>query len=246
MKQKKPGFARRYVSALRKHLKGGAGASPRTALRLGRQAVALGVETLELARIHEAAISTLALAKGKAGAVKRAERFFAEAMTPIAETHRAARESRTELSRLNDRLRRRTAELAATNRQLQRGIVRREGMETALKESGQRHSRLLDESLQLQRGLRQVAHQVLAAQEGERLKISRELQDEIAQTLLGINVRLLGLKTAAKGNTANLGKEIASTRQLVEESVQSINRFARELKLHRPARGRRSSRDAKP
>jgi len=43
----------------------------------------------------------------------------------------------------------------------------------------------LKDSLQLQEELRQLTHQVLAAQEEERKKISHELQDEIAQTLLG-------------------------------------------------------------
>jgi Histidine kinase. len=51
-------------------------------------------------------------------------------------------------------------------------------------------------------------------QEDERQKISHQLQDGIAQTLLGINVRLLALKTAAKGNTANLKKDIASILRL--------------------------------
>ena len=35
--------------------------------------------------------------------------------------------------------------------------------------------------------------------------------------------------------TASLTKEIASTQRLVEESVQSINRFARELDIHQAA-----------
>ena len=75
-------------------------------------------------------------------------------------------------------------------------------METALKKSGEHYAKLLKESLQLQEGLRQLAHQVLATQEDERRKISRELQDEIAQTLLGINVRLLSLKQEARSNIA--------------------------------------------
>ena len=56
----------------------------------------------------------------------------------------------------------------------------------------------LKASLQLQKHLRQLTHRVLVAQEDERLKLSHELRDEIAQTLLGINVRLLLLKQAAR------------------------------------------------
>jgi signal transduction histidine kinase len=46
----------------------------------------------------------------------------------------------------------------------------------------------------VQERLRHLAHEILLAQEDERKKVSHELQDEIAQTLLGINVRLLSLK----------------------------------------------------
>ena len=51
------------------------------------------------------------------------------------------------------------------------------------------------------------------------------------QDALGINARLLTLKKAAGGDTENLRKEIASTQRVVEESIHSINRFARELDL---------------
>jgi hypothetical protein len=103
---------------------------------VGRRAVALGLETLELARMHEEALATLEASSPHDGLNKRAEIFFSEALTPIVETHRAARQSKIELNRLNETLNRRTLELAATNRQLQRGIVRRKSVEAALKKSG--------------------------------------------------------------------------------------------------------------
>ena len=229
MKQKLIGLSQRYVTALRKHLRQGPRASLQPALGLGRQAVTFGLETLELARIHERALTTLELSNSKNGLIKRAEVFFTEAITPIVETHRAARQSKIDLNRLNETLRRCTAELAATNRQLQRGIVRRKSVEAALKKSGEHYSRLLKKSLQLLEGLRQLTHQVLAAQEDERHKISHELQDDIAQTLLGINVRLLSLKQAARNNTHGLKHEIASTQRLVVKSAQSVRRAAREF-----------------
>ena len=216
--------------ALRKHLKPGSRASLLPALRLGRQAVVLGLETLDLARMHEQALVNLELSASKNGRLKRAEIFFHEALTPIVETHRAARQSKMDLHRLNETLGRRTAELAATNRQLQRGIVRRKSVEAALKKSGIHYTRLLKDSLQLQEGLRQLTHRVLAAQEVERKKISIELQDEIAQTLLGINVRLLSLKSEARVNTKGLKNEIASTQRLVLKSAKSVRRVAREYR----------------
>jgi two-component system sensor histidine kinase DegS len=229
MKQKLIGLSQRYVTALRTHLRPGARAGLHSAIRLGRQALALGLDTLELARIHEQAVARLKLSSSRNGQNKRAELFFSEAMTPIVETHRAARESKIELNRLNDTLNRRTVELAGTNRQLQRGISRRRIVEAALKSSGEHYARLLRESLQLQEGLRQLTHQVLASQEEDRKKISLELQNEIAQTLLGINVRLLSLKKEARINTKGLRKEIASTQRLVVNSARSVRRVAREI-----------------
>jgi signal transduction histidine kinase len=125
--------------------------------------------------------------------------------------------------------------LAASSRSLKQGIAQRKTVEEALKKSGEYNKALLEESLALQEHLRRLTHQILTAQEAERKKISHDLRDEIAQTLLGINVRLLTLKAAAKGDTANLKEEIAQTQRLVRESVQSINQFARELDIHQQA-----------
>jgi signal transduction histidine kinase len=222
-------LSQRYVTALRKHLEQGPRASLQPALGLGRRAVVLGLETLELARIHERAVTTLELSKRKNGFIKRAEIFFTEAIIPIVETHRAARQSEVHFSRLKETLGQRTEELAATHRQLQRGVVRRKVMENAAEKSGQHHKKCLEESLALQKRLRQLTHQVLAAHEDERKKISRELQDEIGQTLLGINVRLLSLKQEARNNTRGLKKEIASTQRLVVKSAKSVRRVAREF-----------------
>ncbi len=229
MKQKRIRLSQRYVSALRMHLRPGARDGLAPALKLGRQAVALGVETLELARIHEQAVVALDLPGRKNGFVKRAAIFFTEALTPIVETHRAARQSKIQLHRLNETLGRRTVELATTNRLLRRGIARRKTVECALKKSGKHYAKLLKESLQLQAGLRQLTHQVLLAQEEERKKISHELQDQIAQTLLGINVRLVTLKQESRSNTQGLKNEIASTQRLVVNSARSVRRVAREF-----------------
>ena len=98
--------------------------------------------------------------------------------------------------------------------------------------SGKQRTELLEESRRLQQHSRHLTHEILSAQEDEWRKISRQLHDEIAQILLGINVRLLTLKKAAKANTGSLKKEIASTQRLVEKSVRTINQFAHEVGLH--------------
>ena len=67
----------------------------------------------------------------------------------------------------------------------------------------------LEASLKLQSRLRRRTHPVLAAQEDERTRSSRELRDEIAPTLLGINVRRVLLRQKARNNTKGLKNEIA-------------------------------------
>jgi len=229
MKQEIIRLSQRYVTALGEHLEQGPRGSFLPALRLGRRAVALGLETLDLARIHEQAVTALELASKRDGFIGRAQIFFTEAITPIEETHLAARKAETHLHQLTETLGRRTGELAAANGQLRRSVVRRKAVETALKKSGERYAKLLKDSLQLQEGLRQLTHQVLTAQENERHEISHELQDEIAQTLLGINVRLVSLKQESRSNTGRLKNEIANTQQLVAKSAQSVRQAARKF-----------------
>src|SRR5579862_7295753 len=112
MKQKLTGLSQRYVTALRKHLKQGPRASLQPALGLGRRAVTLGLETLELARIHEQALAELELSDTKNAFTKRAGIFFTEANTVIEETHHAARQTKVHLSRMMTALGQRTQELA--------------------------------------------------------------------------------------------------------------------------------------
>src|SRR6185437_3979835 len=100
----------------------------------------------------------------------------------------------------------------------------------SLKKSERHYGQLLGESRQMQEQLRHLARQILLTQEEERKQISRELHDEIAQTLAGINVYLAALKAEATGNANGLGRNIARTQRLVEKSVNIVHRFARELR----------------
>jgi signal transduction histidine kinase len=231
MKQTVTELSHQYVAALRKHLQPGVRAIPpgRTALRLGDAAVALGLETLDLARIHEQALALLGLPKNKTALINRTAKFFNAANAPIEETHRAAQRTEVHFRRMKEALGERTEELAATNRQLQRGVARHKVMQAAAQRNGQHYKKCLEESLELQKRLRQLAHRILTAQEDDRKSISFALHDEIAQTLLGINVQLLSLKQEARVNHRGLKKEISSTQRLVVKSVKSVRRVAREL-----------------
>ena len=82
----------------------------------------------------------------------------------------------------------------------------------------------------MQEQLRLLSRQLMSAQEDERKMISRELHDQIAQTLTGINVRLASLKTESTLNHKGLQRKISSTQRLVEKSVDIVHRFARDLR----------------
>lgn len=236
MKAKQDGLSGRYQVVLRKHLKGGPGTSLRPAIGLGRQAVAMGLETLDLAGIHETALAALVLpsysSATRRGMIKRAGLFFAEANTPIERTHRAALNASAEFRRSSKRLARRIGELETSRQQVRHGIVRREGAEEALRKSGEHYTQLLEESRRLQKHLQHLTRRVLLTQEDKRKKISRDLHDEIGQTLLGINVRLLALKIAAAAKTEGFSKEIAGTQRLVTQSMKTISRFAHGFGRH--------------
>jgi signal transduction histidine kinase len=121
-------------------------------------------------------------------------------------------------------------QLAAANRRLKQEVALRQLAEESLQTSERHYTQLLTQSRQMQEQLRHLSHQILLAQEAERKQISRELHDEIAQTLAGINVYLAALKAEATGKTNGLGRNIARTQRLVEKSVNIVHRFARELR----------------
>src|SRR5512141_1864172 len=144
METKLTSLSRRYQAALLRHLQQGPQAGLRSADGLGREALDLGLETLDLAKIHEQALVALMSASRSSGAkdgvIKRAQTFFAEALTRIERTHHAALEANVRLSQRNEGLRRRTGELAAANRQLKKEVLRRQAVEKALKESERHYS----------------------------------------------------------------------------------------------------------
>lgn len=222
-----------YLGALRTHLEPGPEAGLRTAHEQGDQAVALGLETLDLAKVHEQALAALILPDcapaARQAMTERAAAFFTEALVPIEETHRAALESAADLQQLTATFGQRTQALADSNRELQQGVAERKTAAAALETSERTSSQLLKESRLLEQKLQDMTRKILSANEAERKKMSHQLQDEIAQNLLGIHVRLLSLKKEASNDQAAIVEEIAITQRLVEAAVKTINRFAQEF-----------------
>jgi signal transduction histidine kinase len=109
-------------------------------------------------------------------------------------------------------------------------ISQRKSAEQSLLKS-ERHLRTsLKNAHEMQRKLRHMSHKILIAQEEERKAISRELHDEIVQTLTGINVQLATLKIEAGMNGKDVEKNISNTQRLVDKSVQIVHRFALALR----------------
>jgi len=125
---------------------------------------------------------------------------------------------------------RRIEGLAAANRELMREVVQRRKAEIALKKSEAHYAQLFEESRHMQEQMRHLSHQLLLTQEEERRRISRELHDEIVQTLVGINVHLASLSVKARVDVKDLRRKISRTQRLVEKSVDIVHRFARELR----------------
>lgn len=223
-----------YLAALRVHLRShGTRASP-AARRVGHALVTSGLTALDLARMHDRALTALAqshdFAHTSNGLIRRAGRFFADALRPTARSHRATENSFRQLKERAAALRQHRAALARGNRALQREIERRKAGEAEVRQSKERYELLFVQSQLMQKKLRQLTRQILSAQEDERREISRELHDEVVQTLVGINVELAALGRAATLGTRALRVKIARTQRLVEKSVSAVHQFARELR----------------
>jgi signal transduction histidine kinase len=127
-------------------------------------------------------------------------------------------------------LKQRTRELTATKLKLKISLTNQRKSDAILKESNLHHTKLLKESLLLQEQLRRLTRQLLKGQEKDRRDLGRELQNEIVQTLLGINLQILTLQKQAQGNSQGLQDEIAETKLLVTQSAHSLARVARKQK----------------
>lgn len=222
-----------YLAALRIHLERDSPAGMASARDMGRRSLAIGLETLDMAKMHENALATLMLPDCLSARLEdmtlRASKFFTEAITPIEKTHRTALETDLELNRMSETLKNCTKDLADSNSELQQQITGRLTAEAAFNTNEAASGRLLKDSRLLEKQLQDMARRILSANEDERKKMSLHLHDEIAQTLLGIHVRLLALKREASANSASLGNEIAATRRLVAKSVKLISRLSHQI-----------------
>jgi signal transduction histidine kinase len=233
MKSKISDLSKHYLASLRTYLEADLGGTEPSLSELGNEAVSLGLETLDLAKIHEFALSSLVLsdlAHSPYEQMKnRAEVFFKEAIVPIEKTHRAALETDLQLHNVSTQLNRRTQDLADSKSALVEQKSVRKNAELTSKNSEVASQELLRDSHELEEHLQEIVRKVISANEEERKKMSLLLHDEIAQTLLGIHVRLHALKRDLVNNSATLMKKIATIQNLVGESDKITNRLTLEF-----------------
>jgi len=221
-----------YQSALLAFLRRKHRSYSRAAHGLGARALQTGMNTLDVARLHEETLVSMVLPihqrRKHAGLIKQAGVFFALAMTPVrtGDAGGIIAQLKSSIALLS----RRTVALASSNRALNMEITQRKAIEQSLKQSKRRYAVLLAQSDRLQAQLRLMSRQFLSAQEDERKHISRELHDVIAQTLTGINIRLAALRKEATVDVGCLDRSIDRTQRLVVKAVGIVHRFARELR----------------
>ncbi len=219
-------WSRSYRLALGRYLNLGVKASLLPARKLGRRAVKLGMETLDVAGIHKLSLAALA-ESGRSGAlagkiIARAKMFFAEAVVPIAQTHVPALKSEAREKDLRQTLHRRIGEAASVTMKAKRSVLQRRAAEAALRKSLQHRASLLSDAQRMQKHLRCLTRKTLATHDHAREETSRKLRDEIAETLLAIHVRLLCLKKAAE--TENIRKEeLDMMQRMMKECTQRLH-----------------------
>lgn len=222
-----------YKISLKEHLASGTRPSQESLEKIASKVKITELPTLELAKIHESFLLTNLLPecplKLRPRLIRRAGIYFAAVITAIG----AAKDGPQITARLRktiETLSTRTVELASANQQLSLEISQRKKVEVALRKSEQHIAAALKKSEALEEQLRGLSRSVLAVQEEERRKISRELHDVIAQALVGINVRLASLKIEAGINLKQLARNITITQKMVTRSADIVHRFARELR----------------
>jgi signal transduction histidine kinase len=229
-------FSKRYLMALQNYLLHPEEVFLQLAYDLGRQAVAEGIGLLNVLRIHSGAAERT----GASDTEKRAaaETFLMEALSPFEATHRGFRETNDKLAELNATLAKRNNELAAINFALKQEIEERKRTEEALRQSKEHYRVLFNDARVMQENLRHLSNRVLSIQEEERKRISRELHDEVGQALTAVNVHLTMVRKCSEvrgqkpavGDQITAAEQIAEAQKLVEQTMEAVHRFARELR----------------
>jgi hypothetical protein len=222
-----------YLAALRFHVETDSPAILQAAQILGGTAMKHGSETLMMAKMHAQALAVLLSTESslveQKELTRKASAFFAEAIMPIEETHQAAPDDSADFEQLNTSLRQRTEDLAETNRKLRIRIDERESLETPMKVSESSTHRLLKDSQRLEQNLKEMTRKIFSATENKREPMGPCLNNEIAQALSGINIRMVALQIEIDADLLSHNHEFEMIQQLIEDSAEMIERSAYEF-----------------
>jgi signal transduction histidine kinase len=78
--------------------------------------------------------------------------------------------------------------------------------------------------------LRQLSHQIQKIREEEKSRISREVHDELGQSLTALKIDLLQLEKRLPEDSSDLQKSALSMVNLVDDTIKSVQRIAMELR----------------
>jgi len=219
-------WTRRYQTALRRYLKQEGPVSLKPALKLGKEAAALGLKTLDLALIHKKALTGLGpdddSVRTQEQWEEQAKRFFGETITPIEKTHGVSLKAAARVHEVTQVLHTREDDLTASSKLLKQSSIQRRKAEAALDRSEKNRRKLDTESKILNALLRKKTREILMMQEKKSRQTSLLLRNEIAQTLLALDLRLLALKKSVDASTQKMSKELDDTQQMVRESQTKI------------------------
>ncbi|MFA4901884.1 MAG: PAS domain S-box protein [Desulfobaccales bacterium] len=92
------------------------------------------------------------------------------------------------------------------------------------------HKRAEKKLRESEQNMRYLASQLLTAQERERQRISRDLHDDLGQSLMVLKMHLRAIERAMPANLTEQKQELVLQTSFIDEIVNNVRRFSRDLR----------------